>query len=90
MSYYTLIGKTVHCERWDLNITLTAKYRLCNDPNKPYEAHFSYATCPLVENCKITPDKQAEEYKYMICAYEHECPLLSDFKPVVDVRKSNC
>ena len=90
MIYSTLIGKTVHCERWDLDIHLSAKYILSDNPDTPYEARFSFATCPLAENCKISPDEQKEEFKHLRCLYSGECTLLQEFKPVVDIRKQDC
>lgn len=90
MLYYTYLGKRVFCKRWKKEIPLTAKYTFTSNPDNPFEAHFSYARCPLAENCKIKPSDQEGEFKYLMCLYADECEFLRDFEPVVDVRDGHC
>lgn len=84
--YYTIIGKSVKCPQYNLDIVLSAKYRFTDNPDNEYEVSFSYATCPIVENSKLHKDDQCEEYKFLDC-FNHHCPHLCDFPQIWDCRK---
>lgn len=88
MPDYTTMGKTMICPCFKESITIIAKYQLSDNDDTPYEAYFKNATCPIVENSKLHPYEQSEEYKYVRCTLKNAyCPLLTDFPKVVDVRK---
>lgn len=86
MAYYTTLGKTVTCPALNEKITLSAKYIFTENPDNEYEMQFAYATCPIVENSKLDPYDQCEEYKYLRCTFSH-CPHLDNFPTLWDYRK---
>lgn len=83
--FTTTLCKAITCPLLNEKIVLTAKYRFSNNANNKYEIKFSYATCPVVENSKLSPYEQCEEYKYMRCTISH-CPHLSSFPTLWDAR----
>lgn len=83
MFTYTTIPKTVHCPKWDINVTLTAKYFYYDD-NQPHLGTFQKAICPIVENGKLPLHEQEKELKLLRCHEYQECPLLSDFPEKLD------
>lgn len=86
-SFYTLISKTVKCPLWLDNIQITAKYRYIDNPDNPYIARFSLATCEIVENLHLPRDKQDKRLAlYRFCDVNN-CPYLTDFPNEIDVRK---
>ena len=88
MPYYTTMSKTMMCPCFNEPITITAKYQLSDDRNKPYEAYFKSAKCPIVENSYLHPNDQSDKYKYIKCTLENSsCPLLTDFPKIADVRE---
>lgn len=82
---FTTLCKAIACPLLNEEITLTAKYRFTDNPDNKYEVKFSYATCPVVENSKLKPYEQREEYKYLRCTFSH-CPHLSSFPTLWDAR----
>lgn len=85
-SYYTIIGKTVVCPRWNVKVSIEGKYRLLDEKGKEYEGHFMHARCPIVENSLLPLHKQRMEHKLMFCPDSSSCNCLKDFAPCVDVR----
>ena len=82
---YVLLSKAAKCSQYNKEITLTAKYHFTENPDNPHEIHFSRATCPIIENSKLSKDEQCEEYKYLDC-FNPCCPLLTDFPSIWDSR----
>lgn len=85
-TYYTIIGKTVTCPKWNVKVTLDGKYRLSDEKGKEYEGHFMFASCPIDENSRIPLHKQRMEYKMMYCPNSDSCNYLREFAKCVDVR----
>lgn len=54
MQYYTSVRKTIHCQFWDINLSIHGKYRIIGDS---YEAKFMHGICPIIENNKL-PENQ--------------------------------
>ena len=88
MIYTTEYSKYVVCPLWKERITIRGKYRLSEDVNHPYDAHFMYATCPIVENLKNPQYKRNNDYQLFSYCNHEPCKLLNNFKEVIDVRKS--
>ena len=87
MKYITTLTKQAVCPLWEEKISLTGKYCFSTNENKPYEATFMYASCPIPENLKLPKDKRNKDYElFWYCNY-NPCKLLEDFKPLIDVRK---
>ncbi len=82
-SYYTLIGKTVICPKWDVKVTLQGKYRLSAE--KEQTGYFVSASCPITENSRLPLHKQCPEYKLMRCPNSDTCKYLKEFAPCVDI-----
>ena len=83
MSKYTILGKSVLCPLINQTINLSVKYYFDDVDNDTL--HFGTATCPIVENSKLPPYEQDEEYKYLRCLNSKSCKLLSQFP-----QKLNC
>lgn len=66
-SYFTILRKPVICPQFNETVYLSAKYRLTDNPENTNEVVFLYATCPIIENSKLSIDAQCEEYKYLRC-----------------------
>lgn len=87
MSHTTLSRKTVVCPMWDEEITLCGKYLISEEKGHEYEAHFLYATCPVIENLRLPRAKKDPKYECFPFCHHQPCELLEDFKPVLDLRK---
>ena len=86
MRTYTTIGKSIICPCFNETITLSGKYFLTNNQSNPYEAKFSYATCPIIENSRLPIYKQIEEYKYIRCTYRNgHCDFSSVFPDTISL-----
>lgn len=58
---------------------------LSNDPDKPYEARFLTAKCPIVENLKLPKHKRNKDYAlYQFCDVK-DCPALKRFKQNINL-----
>ena len=84
--YYTIISKFVLCPQYNKSIKLSAKYRFTENPWNDYEVKFAYATCPIMENSRLSKYDQSEEYKNFVCS-RSGCDLLNDFPTLWDARK---
>ena len=85
-SYFTILRKPVICPQFNETVYLSAKYRLTDNPENTNEVVFLYATCPIIENSKLSIDAQCEEYKYIRCL-QSSCDLLTDFPHFWDCRR---
>lgn len=83
---YTTIGKRVTCPAFKEPVTLSAKYHFTDNPDNPYELYFANATCPVIENSKLPPYDQDEEWKYIHCP-TGGCNLLLSFPDIIDYRQ---
>lgn len=86
MGYYTILHKQIKCPFWKCNITLKGKYYYSEEPGHEYEAHFSSARCPIMDNIRLPEHKRDKELScYPICPM-HPCNELDNFHPRIDVR----
>lgn len=85
-SYYTLLSKVALCPQYNKVVILSAKYRFTENPKNDYEVKFAYATCPIMENSRLSKYDQCEDYKYLDC-FHPDCELLNDFPTLWDARK---
>ena len=86
MPTYTTIGKTITCPCFNEAVTLTGKYMLTRNQLNPYEAKFSYATCPIIENSHLPVYEQSEENKYIRCTYQGgHCDFSSAFPGTISL-----
>ena len=51
MVYVTYITKTHICPKWNIDVSIEAKY-IFADKESPYIANFISCKCPLMENLK--------------------------------------
>lgn len=88
MPLSTTISKTVKCPVYEINVTLSGKYYFSDNPDNPYEVHFSHATCPIIENAKLPIYEQKDEYKYTKCTHQNKrCELLDDFPRIFNANR---
>lgn len=64
------------------------KYRFMSDSDDPYEVHFMFATCPIVENSRLPLSKQSKEYKGIFCPISRDCKFQECFPKKANVRDS--
>lgn len=81
--YYTIIGKTAVCPKWNVAVSIQGKYYI--SPNDEYEGRFVAAKCPIVENSRLPVSQQCAEYKLMRCSDSDTCKYLREFAPCVDI-----
>ena len=82
MIYTTISTKSVICPKYNESLLLSGKYKLTQDS---YEATFMYATCPVVENCKLPYHKQNKDLALLYCNDSLNCSLLKDFKAKINI-----
>lgn len=86
MRPYTTIGKDIICPCFNETVTLSGKYFHTNNPSNPYEAKFSCATCPIIENSRLPVYEQNEKYKYIRCTYQGgHCDFSSTFSNTISL-----
>lgn len=88
MRYYTILHKPIECPFWKCEIILQGKYYYLEDEGHEYEARFSSAKCPIIENIRLPEHKQDKELSYYPFCRIHPCEALYNFEPLIDVRTS--
>lgn len=86
MNFYTIQHKFIKCPFWGCEIALKGKYYYSEEPGHEYEARFSFAKCPIVENIHRPKHKQDKELSYFPVCPIHPCDELNNFEPFIDVR----
>lgn len=84
----TFLGKSFYCSFLKTDIILNGKYRFMSDSDDPYEVHFMFATCPIVENSRLPLSKQSKEYKGIFCPISRDCKFQECFPKKANVRDS--
>lgn len=84
MQYYTLVGKTIHCPFWDIDLSIHGKYKILGDS---YEAKFVHGICPIIENNKLPEHQRNRDLVLYAFCQEHPCNELSSFKQIIDIHK---
>lgn len=75
--YFTYLGATGFCPHIKATVTLSGKYKEIDDTT----FEFALFTCPIVENAKLPPYEQSEDFKYLPpCSNPNECPIAGQFK----------
>ena len=85
-SYYTLIHHFETCPQWDDPVVISGKYYYLDDPDNPYLARFVKAECEILENLKLPPHKRKKRFEIYPFCNVTDCPLLTNFEQIVDVR----
>lgn len=67
------------CPCWDVDVCVSGLYG--ERPDGSWT--FLRAKCPIIENSKLPHYEQSPEYKYMGCKSPRECPLYSQFQPLI-------
>lgn len=67
------------CPYWGVNVCVSGYYGEAIDGRRS----FVRAECPIVENSKLSPYEQSENYKYMRCGNKSSCPLYTQFQPSI-------
>ena len=83
--YYTTIGKKITCTHLKIDITLSGKYIIPDDETSKI-MRFQSAKCPIYENSKKPVYEQSEEYKWLRCPLNGNCPLLHDFPETAEIK----
>lgn len=83
MQYYTLKSKTIHCPFWDVDISISAKYRLVDND----KAQFQYGICPIIENNKLPEHKRNHELILYAFCKDHPCNELSSFAEYINLHE---
>jgi hypothetical protein len=84
MQYYTLVSKTIHCPFWDIDLSISGKYRLIGDTGK---ANFQVGVCPIIENNKLPEHKRKRELVLYAFCKNHPCEELNSFNSTIDLSK---
>ncbi len=80
--------KRVRCEKWSIDVTLSATYRF-HDKANPYAAVFQSAECPVVSNSKLPVHKRDTDYKWLMCNDYWLCPHLNSFPEYIEDTRVN-
>mgnify|MGYP001221516998 CR=1 FL=1 len=87
MQYCTLIGKRIHCSFWNIDLSISGKYKFTNNCTNPNEAEFLYGICPIIENNKLPEHKRNRTLVLYAFCKNYPCNELSSFKPLIDIAK---
>lgn len=75
--YFTYLSTTGFCPHIKENVTISGKYKEVD--NHTYK--LALYTCPILENAKLSPYEQCEEFKYLPpCSNPNECPIAIQFQ----------
>nr|DAQ80604.1 MAG TPA: hypothetical protein [Inoviridae sp.] len=85
MQYYTSVRKTIHCQFWDINLSIHGKYRIIGDS---YEAKFMHGICPIIENNKLPENQRNKDLAIYAFCQEYPCNKLNSFKPIINILKN--
>lgn len=86
MRYYTLLSKRIKCPFWKCNLTLQGKYYFLEEKGHEFEARFSKAKCPIIENNKLPNRELNKELALFAFCRIYPCEELTNFEPLIDVR----
>ena len=67
------------CPCWNVRVSVHGYYGERSDCTWT----FLRAKCPIVENSKLPIYEQSPKYKYMVCDDPRNCPLYTEFQPLI-------
>lgn len=84
MPYYTLVSKKIHCSFWNIDLSVSGKYKLIGDT---YKAEFQFGICPIIENNNLPEYKRNRKLALYAFCKEYPCNELNSFEPTIDLKK---
>ncbi|OPD28822.1 hypothetical protein AL713_17545 [Clostridium botulinum] len=84
MPYYTLVSKKIHCPFWNIDLSVSGKYKLIGDTSK---AQFQYGICPIIENNNLPEYKRNRKLVLYAFCKKHPCNELNSFESTIDLNK---